>query len=348
MAQVPLVPCFCKKMFEIQPLATPQKADWLADLALAFNDPIALLNYLELPIAEFEQDIQARKLFALRVPRPFAEKMRKGDRFDPLFLQAMTFGDEFINAAGFSQDPLEEQHSPAPNILHKYHNRLLFMLKNSCAINCRYCFRRHFPYNEVKSGKASWQQSLTYIANHPEVEEVILSGGDPLMAKDHELDWLLTELEQIPHIRMLRIHSRLPVVIPNRVTTELCRRLEQSRLQCVLVTHCNHEQEIDAQFAEKMEQLKRAGVVLLNQSVLLKGVNDNAQTLKELSDKLFSYGILPYYLHLLDKVEGASHYYIEDNKAAEIYRELQRITSGYLVPKLAREIAGEPNKTLMG
>lgn len=335
-------------MTEIQPLVEPEKADWLRDLATVFNDPIALLNYLELPVDEFAQDIQARKLFPLRVPRPFAEKMEKGNRYDPLFLQAMSLGDEFLQADGFSKDPLEEQHSPAPNILHKYHNRLLFMLKNSCAINCRYCFRRHFPYDEVKSGKASWQQSLAYIREHTELEEVILSGGDPLMAKDSELSWLLNELEQIPHVKTLRIHSRLPVVIPNRITDELCEHLAQSRLHCVLVTHINHANEIDNVFAEKIAKLKRVGVVVLNQSVLLKGVNDNAETLKALSDKLFAYGILPYYLHLLDKVEGASHYYIDDKAASEIYRELQRITSGYLVPKLAREIAREPNKTLMG
>ncbi|MDE3962978.1 EF-P beta-lysylation protein EpmB [Glaesserella parasuis] len=326
----------------------PTKAQWLQDLAESFNRPEDLLNYLELNIADFEQDLTARKLFALRVPRPFAEKMKKGDRADPLFLQLITLQEEFTNVDGFVQDPLEEQHSPAPNILHKYHNRLLFMVKNSCAINCRYCFRRHFPYDEVKSGKATWQKSLDYIKAHSEVEEVILSGGDPLMAKDHEIDWIFTQLEQISHINTVRIHSRLPVVIPNRITDELCERLLQSRLKVVLVTHINHANEIDDIFAEKMQKLKQSNVVLLNQSVLLKGINDNAQTLKALSDKLFRNGILPYYLHLLDKVAGASHFYIEDSRAFEIYRELQRITSGYLVPKLAREMAKEPNKTLMG
>ncbi|MDO4697616.1 MAG: EF-P beta-lysylation protein EpmB [Pasteurellaceae bacterium] len=332
----------------MQPIELNRKPQWLHDLAQAFNDPVALLNYLELDPTDFEPDIQARKLFPLRVPRPFAEKMQKGNRYDPLFLQAMALQGEFLQADGFVKDPLEEQHSPAPNILHKYHNRLLFMIKNSCAINCRYCFRRHFPYDKVKSGKETWQQSVAYIAEHSELEEVILSGGDPLMAKDQELDWILTQLEQIQHIKTLRIHSRLPVVIPNRITPELCQRLAQSRLQKVLVTHINHANEIDQTFADKMATLKTAGVVLLNQSVLLKGVNDNANTLKALSDKLFAYGILPYYLHLLDKVEGASHFYISDTQAFEIYRELQRITSGYLVPKLAREIAFEPNKTLMG
>ena len=260
----------------------------------------------------------------------------------------MASADEFLQAEGFVKDPLEEQHSPAPNILHKYQNRLLFMIKNSCAINCRYCFRRHFPYDEVKSGKHAWQQGLDYIAAHKEIEEVIFSGGDPLMAKDAELDWLITQLEQIPHIQTLRIHSRLPVVIPNRITETLCQRLLQSRLHIVLVTHINHANEIDEIFAQKMQMLKQANVVLLNQSVLLKGINNQAECLKQLSHKLFSIGILPYYLHLLDRVEGASHFFIEDAEALTIYRKLQKITSGYLVPKLAREIGGEPNKTLVG
>ncbi len=340
-----------KKRNDLQnhiPTVSPTTAQWLTDLAQAFKYPHDLLTYLELDPAEFEQDMSARRLFSLRVPLPFAEKMQKGDRRDPLFLQAMSLQQEFLEAEGFVADPLEEQHSPAPNILHKYHNRLLFMVKNSCAINCRYCFRRHFPYQEVKSGKESWLQSIRYIADHLELEEIILSGGDPLMAKESEIDWILTKLEQIPHIKTLRIHSRLPVVIPNRITIALCERLAKSRLNIVLVTHINHANEIDDEFAEKMAQLKKAGVVLLNQSVLLKDVNDDAQTLKALSDKLFSYGILPYYLHLLDKVRGASHFYVDDEQALSIYKELQRISSGYLVPKLAREMAREPNKTLMG
>lgn len=328
-------------------IISADKPQWLQDLAQAFNDPVELLRYLHLNCDKFDLDIQARKLFAVRVPKPFAAKMEKGNRNDPLLLQAMSHQSEFLHVEGFVPDPLEEQHSPAPNILHKYHNRLLFMLKNSCAINCRYCFRRHFPYNEIKSSKETWRQGLAYIATHQELEEIILSGGDPLMAKDQEIDWILTELEKIPHIKTVRIHSRLPVVIPNRITTELCERLSQSRLNVVLVTHINHANEIDEIFNHKMSMLKRASVTLLNQSVLLKNINDNAHTLNELSNKLFAYGILPYYLHLLDKVEGASHFYISDKEAIKIYQELQKITSGYLVPKLAREIAFEPNKTLV-
>ncbi|MFZ7217146.1 EF-P beta-lysylation protein EpmB [Avibacterium avium] len=320
--------------------------NWADHLANAISDPKVLLEYLNLPLSLFEKDFAARQLFALRVPLPFVERMEKGNPNDPLFLQAMTSHLEFVQAEGFSKDPLEEQQTAAPNILHKYHNRLLFMVKNSCAINCRYCFRRHFPYAENKGDKKNWQKALDYIAQHSEIDEVIFSGGDPLMAKDHELEWLLKQLEKIPHLQRLRIHSRLPVVIPQRITDELCELLAQSRLQTVLVTHINHPNEIDEHLAHAMAKLKNAGVTLLNQAVMLKNINDNAHTLKALSEQLFRIGILPYYLHLFDKVEGASHFYLDDESAVEIYKELQSLTSGYLVPKLAREIANEPNKTL--
>ncbi len=323
-----------------------EEQNWTDYLAGAISDPQTLLTALSLPCDQFGSDIAARRLFPLRVPLPFVEKMEKGNPQDPLFLQAMSSRQEFLSAEGFSKDPLQEQHNAAPNILHKYHNRLLFIVKNSCAINCRYCFRRHFPYAENKGDKQSWLKAIDYIAAHAEIEEVIFSGGDPLMAKDHELEWLIMRLEKLPHLQRLRIHTRLPVVIPQRITEQFCQLLAQTRLQTLLVTHINHPNEIDQQLAAGMQKLKQAGVTLLNQSVLLKNVNDNAQVLKRLSDKLFAAGILPYYLHLLDKVEGASHFYIDDQRATKIYNELQSLTSGYLVPKLAREIAGEPNKTL--
>ena len=320
---------------------------WLDYLAEATNDPEKLLEQLNLPKERFKQDIAARRLFPLRVPQPFIEKMEKGNPHDPLFLQVMSSQQEFFQTAGFSRDPLQEQQSAVPNILHKYHNRVLLMVKGGCAINCRYCFRRHFPYQDNKGNKQNWQTALDYIAQHREIEEVIFSGGDPLMAKDHELDWLLTALEQIEHVKTVRIHTRLPVVIPQRITSQLCQRLQQSRLNKVLVTHINHPNEIDRTLAMYLDRLRAANVVLLNQSVLLKGINDNAEVLKKLSDKLFSVGVLPYYLHLLDKVQGAGHFYLDDQQALAIYRQLQKISSGYLVPKLAREIAGEPNKTLI-
>lgn len=323
-----------------------EEQNWTDYLASAISDPKQLLQTLELPLEPFAESIKARKLFPLRVPLPFVAKMAKGDPNDPLFLQVMTLQQEFIQAEGFSQDPLEEQQTAAPNILHKYHNRLLLMVKGGCAINCRYCFRRHFPYADNQGNKANWHKAIAYIAQNPQIEEVIFSGGDPLMAKDHELTWLIKQLENIPHLQRLRIHTRLPVTIPQRITPQLCQLLKQSRFACVLVTHINHPNEIDELFCQAMQQLKQADVVLLNQSVLLKSINDNALILKKLNEKLFHSGILPYYLHLLDKVAGASHFYIDDQQASQIYQQLQAITSGYLVPKLAREIAGQPNKTL--
>ena len=323
-----------------------REENWLEILANSVSDPQVLLQKLGLPIEKFEKDIAARRLFPLRVPQPFIDKMERSNPHDPLFLQVMSAAREFLTAEGFSKDPLEEQQTAAPNLLHKYHNRVLLMVKSGCAVNCRYCFRRHFPYEQNKGNKVNWQKALDYIALHQEVEEVIFSGGDPLMAKDDELNWLIKRLENIPHLQRLRIHTRLPVVIPQRITDELCELLAGGRLPTVLVTHINHGNEIDEILARAMAKLKNDGVTLLNQSVLLKGINDNAQVLKTLSDKLFQAGILPYYLHLLDKVEGAAHFHLEDQRALEIYRELQRITSGYLVPKLAREIANQPNKTL--
>lgn len=329
----------------MQNLTFGADSDWTEYLATAVSDPIQLLTLLNLPLEPYQQHLAARRLFAMRVPMPFINKMEKGNANDPLFLQVMTDAAEFLQTPGFVKDPLQEQDNAIPNLLHKYHNRVLLMVKGGCAVNCRYCFRRHFPYEDNPGNKANWRKALDYIAQHSEIEEVIFSGGDPLMAKDRELAWLLGQLNQIPHLKTVRIHSRLPVVIPQRITPELCRSLADSPLNKVLVLHINHANEIDELLSRQLQPLKQAGVTLLNQSVLLKGINDDAHILKALNDKLFATGILPYYLHLLDKVEGASHFWIDDERALAIYRQLITLSSGYLVPKLAREIAGEKSKT---
>jgi|SRR5699024_9045801 len=329
----------------MQNLTFGADSDWTEYLATAVSDPIQLLTLLNLPLEPYQQHLAARRLFAMRVPMPFINKMEKGNANDPLFLQVMTDAAEFLQTPGFVKDPLQEQDNAIPNLLHKYHNRVLLMVKGGCAVNCRYCFRRHFPYEDNPGNKANWRKALDYIAQHSEIEEVIFSGGDPLMAKDRELAWLLEQLNQIPHLKTVRIHSRLPVVIPQRITPELCRSLADSPLNKVLVLHINHANEIDELLSRQLQPLKQAGVTLLNQSVLLKGINDDAHILKALNDKLFATGILPYYLHLLDKVEGASHFWIDDERALAIYRQLITLSSGYLVPKLAREIAGEKSKT---
>jgi len=333
-------------MAHIVTLNTPSREEWLHQLADVITDPNELLQLLGLDShPELLAGNDARRLFALRVPRAFAARMRKGDAQDPLLLQVITSSREFIDAPGYSTDPLDEQSSVVPGLLHKYHNRALLLVKGGCAVNCRYCFRRHFPYSDNQGNKRNWQQALEYIRQQPQLDEIIFSGGDPLMAKDSELEWLISELEQIPHLKRLRIHSRLPVVIPARITRRFCQLLADSRLQTLLVTHINHAQEIDDELRQAMQQLKQAGVTLLNQSVLLRGINDSGTMLAELSNALFDAGILPYYLHVLDKVQGAAHFYVSDEQARAIMRELLSKVSGYLVPKLAREIGGEPSKT---
>lgn len=333
-------------MVDIVTQKTPTREVWLQQLAQAVTNPLELLQLLGLEQHEqWCKGIDARRLFALRVPHSFIDRMEKNNPHDPLLIQVMTAQDEFIEAVGFSKDPLDEQHSVVPGLLHKYQNRALLLVKGGCAVNCRYCFRRHFPYEDNKGNKNNWQQAIDYISEHAELDEIIFSGGDPLMAKDSELDWLITQLEKIAHIKRLRIHTRLPVVIPERITQTLCDRLESSRLQVLIVTHINHANEVDNALRAKISCLKQAGVTLLNQSVLLKGVNDDAITLAALSNALFDAGILPYYLHVLDKVQGAAHFMVSDQQARAIMRELLTLVSGYMVPRLAREIGGEPSKT---
>ncbi|AGN86819.1 MULTISPECIES: EF-P beta-lysylation protein EpmB [Enterobacteriaceae] len=333
-------------MAHIVTLKTPSREDWLIQLADVITDPDELLRLLKIDTDEnLIAGGAAKRLFPLRVPRAFAARMQPGNPHDPLLRQVLTSQEEFIAAPGFSTDPLDEQSSVVPGLLHKYRNRALLLVKGGCAVNCRYCFRRHFPYADNQGNKRNWQGALDYIAVHPELDEIIFSGGDPLMAKDHELDWLLAQLEAIPHIKRLRIHSRLPIVIPARITDTLSARFARSSLQILLVNHINHAQEIGDDFRHAMAQLRQANVTLLNQSVLLRGVNDNAQTLADLSNALFDAGVMPYYLHVLDKVQGAAHFMVSDDEARTIMRELLTLVSGYMVPKLAREIGGEPSKT---
>ncbi|HBM2882618.1 TPA: EF-P beta-lysylation protein EpmB [Klebsiella oxytoca] len=333
-------------MAHIVTLNTPSREDWLTQLADVVTSPDELLQLLNVDAdANLLAGRDAKRLFALRVPRAFIARMEPGNPNDPLLRQVLTSQEELIHAPGYSTDPLEEQHSVVPGLLHKYSNRALLLVKGGCAVNCRYCFRRHFPYAENQGTKRNWQKAMEYIAAHPELDEIIFSGGDPLMAKDHELDWLLTQLESIPHIKRLRIHSRLPIVIPARITDTLVARISASSLQVLLVNHINHANEIDTAFRRAMKSLRMAGVTLLNQSVLLRGVNDDARTLADLSNALFDAGVMPYYLHVLDRVQGAAHFMVSDEEARAIMRELLTLVSGYLVPKLAREIGGEPSKT---
>ena len=319
--------------------------NWQKELANVVTCPKVLLEMLGLSSQVHENDIKARSLFPVRVPVPFIKKMRHGDVNDPLLLQVMPRHQEFIAKAGFNKDPLEEQDNKQPGLLHKYRSRVLVMFKTGCAVNCRYCFRRHFPYQENQLNKRSLIEALDYIKSDTNINEVILSGGDPLMAKDDAISWFMDELEQLPQIKRMRIHSRLPVVIPSRVTDELCQRLADSPLKIIFINHINHAIEIDSEFKTAMQKLKKAAVTLLNQAVILKDVNDSARAQIDLSEALFDADVLPYYLYLLDKVEGASHFDIKEEQARRIVGEMLLALPGFLVPKLVREIGGQQSKT---
>ncbi|SHH96815.1 EF-P beta-lysylation protein EpmB [Ferrimonas marina] len=326
------------------PLHRPQ-ASWQQDLASAFSDPVALLTHLRIDPAQFGEGLAARRLFPMRVPRPYANRITPGDAQDPLLLQVLPLGAEFLAQPGFGVDPTGEQGGDTPGLLHKYRSRVLLMLRGGCAINCRYCFRRHFPYQDHKVGRAELEQAVAYLNADPQINELLLSGGDPLMAKDDHLAQLFERLTQAKHLKRVRFHTRLPVVIPNRVTDALVTLLEQAPWPVVMVLHINHPREIDDEVVAAMQRLRAAGVTLLNQGVLLKGVNDDAQVLAQLSERLFEAGILPYYLHQLDKVQGAGHFEVSDEQARALMAQLLATLPGFLVPRLVRELPGHSAKT---
>ena len=326
-------------------LESGQPEDWRKLLRDALRTPEALLAALGLEAHQEALAPDAASPFPVRVPAPFLAAMNPGDPADPVLRQVLARQDERALTPGFTTDPLQEQaHSPLPGLLHKYQNRALLITTGACAVHCRYCFRRHYPYSEGHSGGAQLPAALAYLERETSIEEVILSGGDPLMLDDEKLAAILTALEALPHIKRVRLHSRTPVVLPQRITGALVDRLGTSRLQAVLVVHVNHTQELRAGLPDRLPTLRAAGVTLLNQAVLLRGVNDHLAALIALSDALFAAGILPYYLHLLDPVAGAAHFAVEEEAAVALYRALCEARSGYLVPKLTREIPGRAGK----
>lgn len=318
---------------------------WQKDLRQVITDPEKLLSLLDIDTSKYLQHFKAKKLFPVRVPLPYVQRIKKGDFNDPLLKQVMPLSSEFVMSDGFFNDPLEEHDTVAEGLLHKYKNRVLMIVKAGCAINCRYCFRRHFPYQENSPNKKRWQEALNYITDNKDISEVIFSGGDPLMASDEHLTWLVNQIELIPHVKRLRIHTRLPLVIPNRITKGLVKLLSDTSLKATMVLHINHANEIDSDFAKAMELLRNAHIPLFNQSVLLSGVNDNAKALISLSEKMFDIGIIPYYLHLFDPVQGAAHFDVSEEKAISIVNRMLASLPGFLMPRLVREIAGQTNKT---
>ncbi len=329
----------------ITKIADPVESSWQKALADAYKDPRALLTDLQLDPALFAEAIAARKLFPMRVPKPFVDRMQAGDPNDPLLRQVLPAAAEFIQSPGFSTDPLQEQAPTVPGLLHKYRSRALLMVRGGCAVNCRYCFRRHFPYADNRIDEHNWPQIEAYLRAHPQINEVILSGGDPLMANDDQLIRLLQRLDRLPQLRRIRIHTRLPVVIPARVTAALLSAFNALNAQVIVVLHINHPQEIDAPLQQQCQRLVDAGCWLLNQSVLLAGVNDCSDVLVRLSERLFDARIQPYYLHQLDKVAGAAHFEVADSEAQQLMRQLHAALPGFLVPRLVREQAGEASKT---
>ncbi len=319
---------------------------WQEELGQLITSPEQLLEELELPFEILDEARRAANLFPLRVPRPYLSRIIKGDLNDPLLRQVMPLGIEANATEGFTSDPLaEKEANPVPGIIHKYHGRLLLIAAPQCAINCRYCFRREFDYGGNTPSREQWQTALSYIRNDESIEEVIMSGGDPLTLNDRQLSWLFNQIEKIPHVTRLRIHTRLPIVIPARITKTLLKNLAALTLQTVVVVHCNHPQEIDTPVQQSLVQLKSAGVTVFNQSVLLKSINDSANILVKLSKRLFTCGVIPYYLHQLDRVSGAAHFEVSDRKAKDIYRHMLAELPGYLMPKLVREEAGASSKS---
>ncbi len=331
-------------------ISSPSAPDnrWKAELAASFTRIEDLLNYLGLPHDNLECRKRAAGGFSFRVTRTFAARMNKGDPYDPLLLQVLPKGEELEEKSGFIADPVGDLQAVAvPGLLHKYHGRALVISTGACAINCRYCFRREFPYADGHTSRSLDAQALAHIAADPGIQEVILSGGDPLVLDDPRIGALIGAIAAIPHVSRLRIHTRLPIVLPSRITPQLAQLLATTRLKTVLVIHANHARELDPEVGGALRRLKETGISLLNQSVLLKGVNDKVETLADLSETLFEHGVLPYYLHLLDKARGTGHFEVDDERALALYEALRQRLPGYLVPRFVREIAGKPYKTLV-
>lgn len=322
-----------------------QTKDWHFAMKNMIRTLDELCRALDLSISDLGASYQAERDFPVRVPQSYLQLIEKGNARDPLLLQVLPQTVEMDDYAGFEADPLQEAaFNKVPGLIHKYHGRVLLITTPSCAIHCRYCFRRHFSYDANTPGSANWQEALDYIRSHPAIHEVILSGGDPLAGNDAYLEQLITRIAAIPHIRTLRLHSRLPTAMPQRITNELLRILTGTRLKVVMVLHVNHARELGGDAGEAVALLRSHGVRLLNQSVLLKGVNDSVPALLALLEELHRLDIQAYYLHLLDHVRGTGHFLVPDHEATALYRQLSALLPGYLLPRLVREKPHENNK----
>jgi EF-P beta-lysylation protein EpmB len=324
---------------------TPVQArrDWKIVAAESFRKLDELLEFCAVDPALVAADPDTA--FPLRVTRHYASLIESGNHRDPLLLQVLPVAQERLLVDGYSTDPVGDRRSiPVPGLIHKYRGRALLALTGACAVHCRYCFRRHFPHGEAGAGLEASGPVMRYLADNTDIGEVILSGGDPLMLSDEKLSRLVGSLNGVPHLRTLRVHSRVPSVLPERVTESLLEVLGRFAGRVVIVTHINHPNEVSAANGAAFRLLHRRGYTLFNQSVLLRDVNDDVGTLAELSRKLFDNRIQPYYLHRLDKVQGAAHFDLAATESARIYRELRKLLPGYLVPTMVDEVPGEAAK----
>lgn len=305
-------------------------------------------EHLKQSISHREYSQKAAQLFKPTMTENMAELIDWNNENDPLLLQFLPHKKELINHPDYATDPVGDHlASPVPGLIHKYHGRILLIASGSCAVNCRYCFRRHYPYSKSFAPRQNWQASIEYINSNPSIHEVILSGGDPLTLSTSTLAKLTIQLQQIPHLKTLRIHSRIPVVMPERIDTEFTEWASSCSLKKVLVLHINHPNELGIKSIKVIDTLADCGFTLLNQSVILKHINDDAETLIELSHQLFDCGVMPYYLHQFDPVQNASHFDVNQQETEKIYLKMQAQLPGYLLPKLVKEVAGEHAKTLV-
>ncbi len=314
---------------------------WREELARAYRSPAELLSDLGLPASD-EPDIP----FAMRVPRPFASKMQKGNPDDPLLRQVLPLSSELEQTPGFSHDPLQEKFATiTSNLIQKYEGRALLITTPACAVHCRYCFRRHFPYDAHRPHTLN--SALAQLAQDHSIREIILSGGDPLILTDDALAKLFEDINAMTYIKRLRIHTRLPIVLPQRISRQCLEMLSKPHAQVVIVVHCNHPQELDTDTRDALKALRKSGLTVLNQAVLLRGVNDHATIQAELSEQLFASGVLPYYLHLPDEIQGTAHFFVDEVTGRSIYTEMQAQLPGYLLPRLVKEVAGHTSKRLI-
>ena len=327
-----------------QPFALPTPR-WQQLWRDAVRDPRALLVQLGLDQAAVRMSDAAAAQFPLRVPQGFVSRMRHGDRLDPLLRQVLPLDDEMRPMPGFSRDPVGDGAAKiGSGVIRKYRGRALLIATGSCAVHCRYCFRRHFPYAEETAAADGWRDAVERIRSDDTIHEVILSGGDPWSLSTAKLADLTDALASIPHLKRLRVHTRLPIVLPERIDQALLSWLATLPWPTTIVVHANHANEFDSHVDGAMALLRGTGATLLNQAVLLRGVNDSVEALAELSERSHAAGVLPYYLHQLDRVDGAAHFEVDDTRARQLHAALAARLSGYLVPKLVREVAGDPGK----